>query len=163
MVILSSSREQYTEDYWLFCSQYCEGEWLVLFLIKLLWNKTMKGTLSANIYWTMMIIVHLICICLIFPLSFFLKIFESVISCHFCHNVLKQSKNYIKFHFQISVYISIGKFTITVTSKHQTPHSRAITGVRQFWCARSQYSFKPSASGKLSQSTTVPSHCEQFS
>ena len=64
---------------------------------------------------------------------------------------------------KISIYISIGKFTITVTSNHQTPHSRAITGVRQFWCARSQYSFKPSASGKLSQSTTVPSHCERLS
>ena len=48
----------------------------------------------------MMIIIHFICMSLVYHFSFFLTNFKSVICCHFCHNFFKQSKNYINFHFQ---------------------------------------------------------------
>ena len=42
----------------------------------------------------------------------FIPNFKSVISCHLCHIFSNQSKNYIKYIFQILIYTSIIKYKI---------------------------------------------------
>ena len=104
-----------------------------------------------------MIIVHLICMFLMRHLSLFCsQIFNwwyVVISIII---VLKQFKNYIKFH------LSIGKFTIPITFMQRTSNIRAIVVVSSLRWDRSQYIFKPSVSGKLCQSTTVSCQLNKY-
>ena len=114
LVIVLSARKQYTDNYWLFYSQYCKGEWLILFLLQISRHRTMKVALSTNICWTMMIIVHMICICPICPLSFLLTMFKSAISCHFYHNIFESVKYLHKIPFPISIYTTTEKNKIKI-------------------------------------------------
>ena len=86
-----------------------------------------------------------------------LAIFEWVICCHFSSNMFEMVKEWHKVPYPISIYISIVKFMIPVTSKQQTTNSQEKAGVSWLCCVRSQYSFKPPISGKLRESTTVSS------
>ena len=102
LVIVLSALKRYTEDYWLFRSQYCVGEWSILFLLQLLLNKTMKGTFSAIIYLGLGLGLGLglwinyifncddnhtsnVYVSYMSMIVIFLTISGSVICCHFCH------------------------------------------------------------------------------
>ena len=109
LLIILSTRKQYTKDYWLFYSQYREGEWQILFLLQLFWNQPSKTTFSAIIYWTMMITVYLICMCLTCNLSFFPHNFWIGDFFHFCHKYFEAVKELHKVTFSISIYTTIKK------------------------------------------------------
>ena len=104
-----------------------------------------------------------LCVSYMSFINIFLTNIKSVIYCNFCHKYFEAVKYLHIDLFPMYIYINIGKFTITVTSKQRTPNSRAITGASWLWWSRSQYSFKTSTSGKLRQSATVSSQCKQFS
>ena len=69
-------------------------------------------------------------------INIFLINIVSVICCHLCHNNFEAVKELHKVPFPILIYISIGKFVITVTSNKQTLNSRAIAGVSQLCWAK---------------------------
>ena len=94
ILIIFSASKRYAEGYLLLYSQNQEGEWLIFFA-----RLNSKRYISDFFYWTIFVILYLIC----FYISCIILILEnsdSVISCNFCYNILKQSKNYIRFHFQ---------------------------------------------------------------
>ena len=124
LVTVLSSRKQYMEYYWLFYTWYRECEWLILTLLQFSLNWITKGTFSAIVYRNMMIIVHFICMFLIFPLSLYFSQIWNQWSVVIYMKNSEQSKNYIKFHFHSSNYISIWKFIITMTSNERTPKQR---------------------------------------
>ena len=123
LVTVLSACKWYTFGYWIFYSQNSKSEWLVLILLQILLDWTMKGTFYAIVYWSMMIIVHSICMFLIFLLSLFSrKLWISDLLSFLPQLVLKQSKNYIKFHFQFQSKSALetSLSPLHISSKHQT-------------------------------------------
>ena len=112
---LLTSHKLYTEYYWLFYIENQQGEWLILILLYILLYWTTKATSSAVIYFIMMIILYLIWMFTICHLSsLFLQIFNQwslVISAQF----FEAFKELYTFRFLISIYTSIGKYTISIS------------------------------------------------
>ena len=94
-ITVLSAHKIYTKDYWLFYSKYLKGEGLILILLQFLWYWTMKSTFSDIVYWTMMMIVHLI---FIFPIchlsSWVSKCLNQLFVVISITIVLKQSNTY---------------------------------------------------------------------
>ena len=56
------------------------------------------------------------------------NVFDVVICCHLCHNCFEAVTELYRASFSISVYVSIGKFIIPVTSNQIIPNNQTIAG-----------------------------------
>ena len=159
LVTILSASKRYTEDYWLLYIQYREGEWSMLILLQFSWNWTMKGAFYAIVYWTIMIIVHLICMFLICQLSWFFSQITISDMLSFLSQFFwisqRVTKSYI-FNFDLRHYWKIhNSHYIYTKNTERQGNSSSKTIVRGYISIQ----FKPPAAGKLHQTTTVSSQC----
>ena len=119
-----------------------------------------KCTLCANVYLTMMRILYILCFILKFHLSFFFSpILNQWFLGIFCHNVLKQWKNYIKFDFQYqsTPRLEVAHLPLHQSSKHLTSEKYQGSADRGNLDLKSEVN-RPSSS-KLQQWATIYSQC----
>ena len=123
LIIVLSDLKKYTEDHWLLCSQYCEGEWSLLIFFQFSKDRKINGIFFAMVYWTVMIIVHLICMFLICPLSLFFSHISNQWSIVISVTLfLNQPENDINFTLQFWSTLALEKsqFQLHLGRKNQT-------------------------------------------
>ena len=92
----------------------------------------------------------------------FLTNFESVISCHFCHNFSDQTKNYINFNFQFQYTPTLENtlFALHISSEHRT--AEQYQGSANCGGLDINTVVNLPSSVKLIQSSTLFSQCEKL-
>ena len=134
-------------------------DFIIIFMIR-----NNNCTLYAIFHWNTMMTVYLSCFTLKWHISFFFsQISNSWFIGILCQNVSKQLKNHINFNFQ---YWSTKKFEVTQLPLHKEESTKQrinIMGQPIVANLNLKSDVDRPASGKLGQSTTVPSQCDQLS
>ena len=107
----------------------------IYFIISFL-DRTTEGTFSEIIYWTMMTILNLNCFYYVIY-HYFSQKFRISDLLSFLSQFFEAVRALQKVLFPTSTYTSIGKYTIPVPYKQQTPNTRVIIRVSKLWWARS--------------------------